>query len=329
MSRSPISMITGTGHAVPEKILTNLDLEKMVDTSDEWITTRTGIKERHVVSDGMTNSDLCAEAGRIALENAGINAEELDAIILGTVSGDVHFPATSCYIQEKLGAVNAVAFDLSAACSGFIYCLNVADSLLRDDRYKNILVFGAETLTRITNWEDRNTCVLFGDGAGAAVLQPSDGKKGILGLYVKSDGRLTKLLMNPGHYTGKDYLDSDGNKMLPFINMKGREVFKHAVKAMEESVKKVIEQAGVSIDDIDLLIPHQANVRIIEMLADRLKMDKDKVYVNIHKYGNTSAATIPIALDETRKNGKLPDGSLCLMTVFGGGFTWGAALVRF
>lgn len=329
MNEFPISKIAGTGLSVPDKILTNQDLEKIVDTSDEWIIARTGIKTRHIASDGVENSDLCVEASKKALDEAGVRSEEIDIIIVGTVTGDVSFPATACYVQEKLGAVNAAAFDVSAACSGFIYGLNVGNGLFIGNNIQNVVVIGAETLTRITNWKDRNTCVLFGDGAGAAVLQPSKGDKGILATYMKSDGRLSYLLMNPGHNAQKEYFDPEGKKMLPFINMRGREVFKYAVRSMEEALYKVLERGNVSIDDIDLLITHQANIRIIDTLADRTGISREKVYINVDRYGNTSAASVPIALDEARKKGLLPEGSLCLMTVFGGGFTWGAVLVRF
>jgi 3-oxoacyl-[acyl-carrier-protein] synthase-3 len=329
LTNKPVAQIVGTGFVVPDKIITNDDLGRMVDTSDEWITTRTGISTRHIISDGVTTSDLSSEAAMKALDDAGVKAEDVDIIILGTISGDVGFPATACYVQEKIGAVNAAAFDLSAACSGFVYGLTVCNGLFSANNTKNALVIGAETLSRITNWQDRNTCVLFGDGAGAAVLQPSKNGKGIISSYLKSDGRLSSLLMNPGHNTQKDFFDAEGNKMLPYINMQGRETFKYAVRCMEEAIYKSIEQAQVSLDDITLLIPHQANVRIIDMIIDRTGIKKDRVYVNVDRYGNTSAASVPIALDEARKEGRLPDGSLCLMTVFGGGFTWGSVLIRF
>ncbi|MCP4727508.1 MAG: ketoacyl-ACP synthase III [bacterium] len=326
---NPIARIVSTGHCVPDNVLTNADLEKIMETSDEWITARTGIKQRYIAPDGVINSDLSAEASRIALAEAGVEPEEVDAIILGTVTGDVHFPATACYVQEKIGAVNATAFDISAACSGFIYGLNIATGYIASGMFKNILVIGAETLSRIVNWKDRSTCVLFGDGAGAALIQPSDNDKGILSAYQKSDGRLAHLLMNPGHYTGKDYINSNDEKIEPYIHMVGREVFKRAVRCMSEAVNNVLEKAGVTEDDITLFIPHQANVRIIELVFEKKKIPMDKVYVNVDRYGNTSAASIPIALDEARRNGRLKDGDLCVLTVFGGGFTWAAALVRF
>ncbi len=225
------------------------------------------------------NSDLCADAAMQAIEEAGITPEEVDCIILGTVSGDVDFPATACYVQEKIGAVNASAFDLSAACSGFVYSLTLANTMLLDGYTKNVLVIGAETLSRIVNWEDSNTCVLFGDGAGAAVVKKSENGKGILSTYMKSDGKLARLLMNPGRRGGKDYLDPEGNVIPPYIYMQGREVFKHATKAMEESCKVALERAGKTVDDIQLLIPHQANIRIIDMLIKLMKIDREKVYL--------------------------------------------------
>ncbi|MFC1557253.1 beta-ketoacyl-ACP synthase III [candidate division KSB1 bacterium] len=329
MSKLPIAYIAGTGHAVPETILTNADLEKMVETSDEWITSRTGIKQRHISKNGQLTSDISAQAAQYALEDAGVTPEEIDVIILGTVSGDADFPATACYVQDKIGAVNASAFDISAACSGFVYALSLANTILTDGFHENILVIGAETLSRITNWKDRNSCVLFGDGAGAVVVKKTRDEKGILSFFMKSDGRLSHLLMNPGHRNGKVFKDPDGNRIPPYIYMQGREVFKHAVRSMEEACAVALERADKSIDQVNLLIPHQANIRIIESLAARVNIEREKVYVNVDRYGNTSAGSIPIALDEARKTGKLKEGDLCLMTVFGGGFTWGSALVQF
>ena len=329
MSQIPVSYIAGTGLSVPEKIMTNHDLEKIVDTTDEWIVSRTGIKTRHIVSEGVLTSDISKEASEIALKEAGVSPEDLDFIIVGTVSGDVSFPATACYVQEKIGAVNAAAFDITAACSGFLYSLIIGNGLFAAGNVENILVIGAETLSRITNWKDRNTCVLFGDGAGAAVLKKSKGDKGILATFMKSDGRLSQLLMNPGSINGQVVLDSKGEKMLPFINMQGREVFKNAIRSMEEAISNVLEQGNVSIKDIDLLVPHQANVRILDLLAERTGIGKGKIFINVDRYGNTSSASVPIALDEARKEGLLPEGSLCVMAAFGGGFTWGAVLVRF
>jgi len=325
----PVSMIAGTGSYIPDKILTNADLEKMVDTSDEWIRTRTGIRERAIVENGTVTSDLCKEASLKALEEAKVLPEDLDAIIVGTITGDVRFPATACYVQEKIGAVNAVAFDLSAACSGFIYALAIADNMLKAPENKNILIIGTEILSSITNWKDRNTAVLFGDGAGACIIKKSDGKSGILGTYIQSDGRLSKLLtMQAG---GTKYPDPKTitDEKLKYISMEGREVFKHAVKNMVDAAELIIREVGLKSSDIKLLIPHQANIRIIESVAKKLKIPMEKVFVNLDKYGNTSAASIPIALDEARKEGRINKGDICLMVVFGGGFTWGSAVVRF
>lgn len=329
MNSYPYSQVTGTGHCVPDKLVTNKDLEKIIDTSDEWITSRTGIKQRYVAPEGVLNSDISSEASKIAMKDAGVKPEDIDAIILGTISGDVGFPATACYVQEKIGAINATAFDISAACSGFLYGLNIANGFIATGLHKTILVIGAETLSRILNWEDRNTCILFGDGAGAAIVQPSDGKKGILAEYMKSDGRLANLLMNPGHNTGKDYISQSGDVIGPHIFMEGKDVFKHAVKSMYDAVLKVMEKTDLTFDDIDLLIPHQANTRIIDMVCQKSKFPRDRVFVNVDRFGNTSAGSIPIALDEAKKSGRIKDGMKVLLPVFGGGFTWGAVIMQF
>jgi len=322
-------MILGTGRAVPDKVVTNFDLEKVVDTSDEWIRERSGIERRHILEEGKTNSDLATLAGERALEEAGIGAKELDFIIVGTVTPDFVFPSTACQVQAKLGAVKAAAFDLCAACSGFLYGLTIANSLVRSGQGEKILVFGSEVLTRITDWEDRSTCVLFGDGAGAVVLGPSDGKRGILSSYVKSDGRLGDLLHMPGGGVTNPASHETVDNRMHVIKMKGREVFKHAVRTMADAAVHGLAEAGYTHDDIDLLITHQANIRIINSISKRLKLPKEKVFVNIQEFGNTSAASIPIALDQVRKEGRLSDGDLCLMVAFGGGFTWGSSLVQF
>ena len=329
MKPSAASMIIGTGSAVPEKVLTNFDLEKMMDTSDEWIRERSGIERRHILEEGRTNSDLSTLAGQRALEDAGITAEELDYIILGTVSPDSLFPATACRVQAKLGAVKAAAFDISAACSGFLYGLTLADNFIQNGQNKKVLVIGAEVLSRITDWEDRSTCVLFGDGAGAAVVGSSDGERGILSTYMKSDGRLGDLLHMPGGGVTSPASHETVDHRMHYIKMKGREVFKHAVRAMADAAMHGLRAAGCKADQIDLLITHQANIRIIDAIAQRLKIPKEKVFVNIQEYGNTSAASIPIALDQARKEGRLKDGDRCLLVAFGGGFTWGASMIQF
>jgi len=328
-NRKTTSMVTGLGAVVPEKILTNHELAEMVDTSDEWIRTRTGIKERHIAEDGKATSDYAADAARLALDQANLPAEELDMIIFGTVTPDMYFPSAACFLQEKIGAVNATAFDISAACTGFIYGLTLANGMVASGQYKNILVIGAEVLSRITNWNDRATCVLFGDGAGAAVVQPSDGTRGIINTHIKSDGRLTHLLNMPG---GGSILPPAKAKDDPdkyFLRMEGPEVFRHAVTKMGDAATKIIEKNGFSGDEIKLVIPHQANIRIIEAITKRLDVPDDRVYVNVDRFGNTSAASIPIALYEAQNLGKFQKNDLVLLVAFGGGFTWGSALIRF
>ena len=328
MSKKTIAMITGTGHAVPEKVLTNYDLAEMVDTSDEWIRTRTGIVERHIANDSEGTSEYAARAAKEALKEANLAAEELDLILFGTVTPDMYFPSAACFLQEKIGAVNAAALDISAACSGFLYGLTLAEGMIASGKYKNILVIGAELLSRITDWTDRATCVLFGDGAGAAVLQPSDGEKGIIGSYIKSDGRLWHLLNMPG---GGSLLPPARAKDDPkafYLKMEGREVFRHAVTLMGESSVRILEEAGLTGEDLDVFIPHQANLRIIQAIAKRLNVQDEKVYVNLDRYGNTSAASIPIALNEARKNGRIKPGNLILAVAFGAGFTWSSVLFR-
>jgi len=327
--RTPKSMITGLGAAVPEKVLTNYDLAEMVDTSDEWIRTRTGIRERRIAEEGKATSDFASEAARIAMKQAGIGPEEIDVIIIGTVTPDMYFPSAACFVQEKIGAVNAAAFDISAACTGFIYGLALADSLITTGKYRTVLVIGAELLSRITDWEDRGTCVLFGDGAGAAIVQPSDGTRGIINTYIKSDGRLRHLLNMPGGGSLMPPSRAKDNPKQYFIKMEGREVFRHAVSNMGDAATRIIEENGFAGEDIDLFIPHQANVRIIEAISKRLDVPEDRVYVNLDRYGNTSAASIPIALYEAQQLGRIRQGSLVLLVAFGGGFTWGSALIRF
>jgi len=322
------SRITGTGAAVPNKILTNFDLAEMVDTSDEWIRTRTGIQRRHIAEDGIATSDLATQAGLQALEEASVDPKDLDLIIVGTVTPDMYFPSAACFVQEKLEAINAAAFDVSAACSGFLYGLSIADSYVASGRYKNILVIGAELLSRITDWTDRSTCVLFGDGAGAVVVQPAVDDRGIISTYIKSDGRLTQLLKMPGGGSILPPAKSAENPKAYYIQMEGREVFRYAVNAMGDAASRILEQNGFSGEDVALFIPHQANIRIIQAIAKKLDVPDEKVYVNVDEYGNTSAASIPIALDESRRKGLVKDGDLVLMVAFGGGFTWASALVR-
>ncbi len=320
--------IAGTGSFAPSRILTNLDLEKMVETSDEWITSRTGIKERRISENGTGASDLALGASRLALEEAGLVPEQVDLILLGTVTPDYILPSTACVLQDKLGAKNAAVLDIVAACSGFIYGLSIASAFIGIGQYKNVLVIGVETLSKIVNWEDRNTCVLFGDGAGAAVVSATTEEKGILGTFLSGDGSLANLLHVPVG-GGKTPLTKENFDLKQhYISMQGNEVFKSAVRAMDSAARHIIQETGLSSEDIDLLIPHQANIRIIEALAKRLKVPMDKVYVNIDRYGNTSAASVPIALDEARKRGVIKPGSKTVMVAFGAGFTWGSAVVK-
>jgi 3-oxoacyl-[acyl-carrier-protein] synthase-3 len=328
MSKKTNSKITGTGSFAPSKILTNYDLEKMVDTSDEWIITRTGIKERRIAEDGTGPSDLSLEASRIALKEANLEPDQIDLILLGTVTPDYLLPSTACILQDKLKAKNAAVLDIVAACSGFIYGLSIASAFIGMGQYRNVLVIGVETLSKITNWEDRNTCVLFGDGAGAAVVSATTEEKGILGTFLSGDGSLANLLHVPVGGAKVPLTRENFDLNQHYISMQGNDVFKSAVRAMEGAAKHIIQKVGLSSEEIDLLIPHQANIRIIEALAKRLKVPMDKVYVNIDRYGNTSAASVPIALDEARKKGVIKEGSKTVLVAFGAGFTWGSAVIK-
>lgn len=321
--------ITGTGSALPGKILTNAELEQIVDTSDEWITTRTGIKERHIAVDGEYTSTFAAEAGRHALAMAGVKPEEIDLIILSTVTPDFPFPSTACIVQDILGAVNATAFDLSAACSGFIFGLSVAEKYIRSGAARRVLVIGSEILSRIVDWQDRNTCVLFGDGSGAAVLEAAEGDHSLLSTHTFSNGAHWNLLYQPGSGSRNPATDSRTiDERLLYISMEGNDVFKHAVRAMEEAALKALEVNGLTPSDISLMIPHQANRRIIDATAKRLGLDADRLFINLHRYGNTSSASIPIALDEANRQGLLKPGDKLLLVAFGGGFTYGSALLN-
>jgi 3-oxoacyl-[acyl-carrier-protein] synthase-3 len=307
-------------------VLTNRDLERLVDTSDEWIMERTGIRERRISGDDQAASDLAYEASVKALEDAGLEAAELDAVLVGTVTGDHAFPSTGCILQERLGARNAFAYDFGAACSGFLFGLMQARAYILSQTCRRVLVVGVETLSKVVDWTDRNTCVLFGDGAGAAIVQA--GTPGILALRIRSDGALADIITLPAggsrHPITPELLAERQN----CIHMRGNETFKLAVKAMESVLMEVIQDAGIRQSDIDLLIPHQANMRIIQALGKRLEVPEERVYVNVDRYGNTSAATIPIAIDEARRNGRVGPGSLLVMAAFGSGATWGAAVVR-
>ena len=320
------SRIAGTGSYLPDKVLTNADLEKIVDTSDEWIVSRSGIRERHIAADDQTTSDLSYEAALKALEAAGMTADEIELIIVGTTTPDIVFPSTACLLQAKLGISGCGAFDVNAACSGFIFALSVADQFIRAGTVKNVLVVGAETLTRLVDWTDRATCVLFGDGAGAVVLK-ADSEAGILSTHLHADGGKQDLLICPvGPSKGfKPELPNAGVK----IHMAGSEVFKHAVKALDSVVDETLHANGLDKSDLDWLIPHQANLRIIEATAKRLHMSMDQVIVTVDRTGNTSSGSIPLALDEAVRSGRIQRGQLLLLEAFGGGFTWGSALIRY
>lgn len=304
-----------------------MDLEKVIQTSDDWITSRTGIKSRHIAGKGEQNYQLSTLAAQQALENAGVAAEELDLIIVATISSHMLMPSTACFVQAELKAVNAFAYDINAACSGFLYGLEQADRYIKANGEMKILLIGAETLSARLNWEDRNTCILFGDGAGAVVVSGNDENRGVFGSIMRSDGQLWKLLcMDSPESTNPELRTSDWQG--PFIQMSGRDVFKHAVRAMEEAVVDLLRQHELTTDQINLIIPHQANVRILGKLTERLGVSQEKVYINVDKYGNTSAASIPIALDEAHKTGRLQQGDIILFCSFGGGFTWGSLLMR-
>jgi len=319
------SVVAGIGSYLPEKILSNDDLEKMVDTSDEWIRQRTGIKRRHIAAKGETTGDLGTEAAKNALKSAGMEAGDVDLIILATATPDLTFPATATIIQANIGMVRGFAFDLNAVCSGFLYALATADSFIARGQARNALVIGAETFSRILDWEDRTTCVLFGDGAGAVVLTgepgaPGMGERGIIHSYLRSDGRFTDLL----------YVDGGPSKTqtVGHLRMSGNQVFRHAITNIAASIAKVLDDAGLTVSDVDWFVPHQANQRILEGISRRLGLPEERVVSTVAEQGNTSAASIPLALDTASRDGRIKKGDLVLMEALGGGFTWGAALVR-
>ena len=320
--------ILGTGHSYPEGILTNAELEKMVETSDDWITSRTGIKQRRKAGPGEYTSQFAVRAARQAIDRAGLQAEDIDLIFCATVSPDQILPSTGCIIQAELGANKAAAMDLVAACSGFLYGLTLADTMIRTGQSKYALVIGAEVLTQYVDYTDRNTCVLFGDGAGAAVLGPVEGDHGILGARIRSDGRYLEQLYSPGGGTRRPATAATLAAGDHFFKMKGNELFKVAVRSMTDISREVLEEAGLSATDVKLFIPHQANQRITDGVANKLNVESERVYSNIAMHGNTSAASIPIALDECVEAGRITAGDLVLMASFGGGVTWGGVLVR-
>ena len=326
------SSIIGTGSYMPEKILTNEDLSKFVDTTDEWITTRTGIRARRIAADDQATSDLASEAARRAMAAANVSPEDINLIVVATVTPDMFFPSTACFVQKKIGAVNAVCFDISAACSGFLYALQVARHFINTGNRTTALVIGAEKLSSLINWQDRNTCVLFGDGAGAVVIRRAEeGEEApgrVLSTVMGSDGNLTDLLKVPGGASACPITPENVASRPNTIHMEGRETFKHAVTRMCQASEQALEMAGLTKEDISMVIPHQANARIITAIADRLGVPPEKTFINLDQYGNTSAATIPVALDEAHRQGKIKRGDIVLLVAFGGGFTWASSVVR-
>jgi 3-oxoacyl-[acyl-carrier-protein] synthase-3 len=321
--------IVGTGSYVPEKRLTNDDLSKLVETNDEWITTRTGIKERRIAANDEYTSDMGAKAAVAAMEQAGITADEIDLILVATATPDMIFPATACFIQTKIGARRAACLDISAACAGFLFAVEIAQQFITCHTYDTVLVIGAEKLSTITDWTERNTCVLFGDGAGAAILRHRDGGgHGVISTHIASDGDFADILWMPGGGSRHPTTSANVDQHLQTIKMSGKEVYKQAVTAMVDAAKKALDKAGLTIDDIACVIPHQANVRIIEAIADRLKIPVEKVFVNLDRFGNTSAAAVAIALDEANRSGRIKAGDYILMIVFGGGLTWAGSVIE-
>ena len=320
--------VTGVGAYVPRRILTNADLEKLVDTTDEWITTRTGIKERRIAADHEHTSDLATEAARRAMQDAGITAEQIDLIIVATITPDMFFPSTACLVQAKLGAHRAAAFDLEAACSGYIYGLEIAQQFIMSRTYDTVLVIGAEKLSTIIDWKDRTTCVLFGDGAGAAILQNRPQSHGLLTAVMGSDGLKADLLCMPGGGSRCPATAQSVAARLHFLQMDGRETYKNAVQAMQTAAREALQRCELAIHQIHCIIPHQANQRIIDAVADRLGAKPEQMFVNVNKYGNTSAASVGIALDEAVRCGRVRRGDLVLLVVFGAGLTWGAAVIE-
>lgn len=319
--------IAGIGSYVPARVLTNADLERMVATSDEWIRERTGIRERRIAAAGEACSDLAVQAGKRALTAAGLAGSDLDMILVATCTGDYPLPATACLVQHQLGATKAAACDLSAACCGFVYALSVADAYVKNGM-RHVLVIGSEVMSAITDWTDRNTCVLFGDGAGAVVVSAGDGERGILSTHLRSDGALCELIMVPGGGSRTPPSEKVIAERLQYIKMKGNETFKVAVRTLEEIARSTLAANHLRVEDIDLYVPHQANIRILKAVMERLGLPIEKVMLNVDRYGNTSAASIPIALDEAVREGRIKDGSLVMLGAFGAGLTWASAVIR-
>ncbi len=329
----PGAKIIGTGHYTPERVVSNVELEKTVDTSDAWITERTGIKERRIAAKGELTSDMAAEAARRALASAGITADQLDMIIVGTISGDMPMPSCAAFVQQKIGAKHCPSFDLSAACAGFIYGLSIADKFVRTGAARYVLVIGVELLSRILNWEDRTTCVLFGDGAGAVVVGPTteeeaNAGRGILATHIFTDGALAPALLIPGGGSREPFSAEVLEKKRHLVHMAGQDVFKAAVRYLASASRAALASVGLDAKELDWVVAHQANIRILEAVSNRLEIPMSRFYVNIHKYGNTSSASIPIALDEALAEGKIQEGQTVLMCALGAGISWGSALIR-
>jgi 3-oxoacyl-[acyl-carrier-protein] synthase III len=326
-SRRTVSIIA-TGSYVPERILTNRDLERIVDTTDEWIRTRTGISERRIAAADEATSDMATKAAIAAMDQAGVNAKEIDLIIVATVTPDMFFPATACWVQKKLGAVRAACFDISAACSGFLYAMEIAQQFISTHVYNTVLIVGADKLSSIINWSDRNTCVLFGDGAGAAILRNRGASHGVVATHMGSDGEFAEILFMPGGGSRCPITTENIGQQLNTIKMQGKETYKQAVTAMSDAADRALEAAGLKYDEIACVIPHQANMRIIEAIAHRMRLPIEKFYVNLEKYGNTSAAAVAIALDEAHRAGRFKVGDYILLVVFGGGLTWASSVIQ-
>lgn len=320
--------IVGTGSYLPERVITNAELERMVETSDQWIVERTGIRERRIAAPSEATSDLAVVAATRALESAGVRAPDVDVVLVATATPDMLFPATACLVQARLGATRAFAFDLSAACTGFLYGLSVADQYIRSGTARTVLVIGAEVLSRVMDWTDRTTCILFGDGAGAAVLRAEQGERGILSTHIHADGALWDFIHIPGGGSRHPPSEDTLNRRLQFLRMKGSETFKVAVRNLEETAWEALKANGLSVADVQWFIPHQANRRIIEAVGARVGLAPDRVITNLERVGNTSAASIPIALDELVRAGRVSPGHVLLFAAFGAGLTWGSAIVR-
>ena len=329
MTDKPGAAIAGTGSYIPKKVLSNLDLTKMVDTSDEWITVRTGIKERHIAGQNETTASMATAASEKALEDARVEPQQIDAIICATITPEMPLPATACFIQDELGAENASAFDIAAACSGFVYGLEISKMFIESGRYQHVLLVGSETLSRITDYKDRSTCILFGDGAGAAVLKATDDReRRITYTSLKSNGRKWDMLQLPGggsrYPASQEMLD----KRMQYMKINGQAVYKFAVNAMQELIVDAMKSCNLSVDDVKMIVPHQVNQRIIDSAMSKLGFPQEKVYINIDRCGNTSSASVPIALDEAKRKGLLVEGDTVIMVAFGGGLTWGSAVVK-